>query len=108
MVQENKDISKDLAALKEDIAALTKQVGDIAKNKMSDLKEKGKDAEGALESSAYKIGAKARDIFENSEDKLKDAAYYLVNQSKSHPLLTIGLAFVAGMLIEKLGTSRRD
>jgi ElaB/YqjD/DUF883 family membrane-anchored ribosome-binding protein len=107
ITDKNNDIHKEIAALKEDLAALTKQITGITKDKLSDIKAKGKEISSDVEDSAYKLGARAREAFEGAEDNLKYGAKYLESQAKSHPLITLGAAFIIGMLIEKLG-SRKD
>lgn len=105
--ENNKDFNKDIAALKDDISSLTKKVGDLTEEKFSKMKEKGKEMASNMEGTAYKIGAKARETFEEAEGKIKEGSDYIAYQTKSHPLIAIGVSFLVGMLVEKLFSSNR-
>jgi hypothetical protein len=102
------DIKKDVESLKNDLATQTKQLKSLTENQFNKMKEKGKSVASDVEDNAYKLGEKARESLEDMSDKLKVGTTYIENQTKSHPWLVVGAAFLIGMFVQKLGSNRNN
>jgi ElaB/YqjD/DUF883 family membrane-anchored ribosome-binding protein len=102
------DIKKDVEALKDSLAAQTKQLKNLAENQLNKMKEKGKSVASDVEDNAYRLGERARESLEGVSEKFKVGASYIEDQTKSHPWLVVGAAFLIGMFIEKLGSNKNN
>ena len=88
--------------MKNDMAEGAKHLAHKAEDKFNEMKEGGKDMAHNLEKKAYEMGEKARDTYHQVEEMAKCGATELESQIKARPFITIGAAFLIGMLLGKL------
>lgn len=80
--------------------------GENTMNKAKDIyeetKHKGKNMAHDLENKAYELGGKAKDAYHHMEDMVECGTRELKSQMQDRPFITIGAAFLIGMLLGKL------
>jgi ElaB/YqjD/DUF883 family membrane-anchored ribosome-binding protein len=108
-VQVNKEEVKDeVAELRANVATLTKQLAAISEKKWDEWKDKSKDLMSDLEKDVYILGQRLRNNLGEAQSSIKEGGYYIKAQAEQHPIVTLGIAFVIGILIGQMGSKRRD
>jgi ElaB/YqjD/DUF883 family membrane-anchored ribosome-binding protein len=88
--------------LKDDVATSANKVKERAQDMFEEGKKKGSATMANLEAQAYQVGEKMREYYQDASSYTKDGVNQLQEQVKAHPLLSVGISFLAGMLIAKL------
>lgn len=55
-----------------------------------------------IEKDAYELGGKVKEKIEEGQEYAKNSLHSLEEQTKSNPLMALGVSFLAGMLVSKL------
>ncbi len=60
-----------------------------------------------MEKDAYELGKKVKKTISEGTEQAKNGLQYIEEQAKSNPLLSIGISFIAGMVVSKLISSSK-
>lgn len=98
---------KQMSGTKKNLATDMDAIKDSTKNKLNQLKSRGKSMQGNLEKNAYELGERTRDALTQAEDMASEGSEYIESKVKERPFLTIGLSLLIGLLLGKLGSNNR-
>lgn len=104
MTQAKSDLQKDKDRLAKDFKKIIADAEGLLGSLHDELDDKAQEAKERLEESL----GEAREKYHELDQKVLEVAHQAEEHIKEHPLVSLGVAFGAGMLLTMLLTNRRS
>ncbi len=100
-------IEKTNDDLSNDIKDKTTEAASTLKQKYEQMTGKKETVLDTAEDKLYEIGAKSRKVIDEGEERLRQYCHTIEGQVKTHPMLSIGVAALAGAFLAKIFSSKK-